>query len=285
MKTFIIASLLLLVGCGGSAASVSDESRPSEPAHDQSTSTSEVSSPDAARPASDVPSTPLPDAGDAGAEAGIDAAINPPPHYGVSVAGNLQRVEASYPPGVTGSANLTLEGWFKVRQVTANGMFFHMRGASCSIAGSGYGPNQGKVNCLARLNTTDAASQIFSKVAIPLNVWHHIAFVKQGAMFTLYVDGVTQGHATPDFDGMPGPTATSKVRFGGSTGDASESLDGVVDEARLSLQADYTVDFIPPAHVGSSGSLSLLLDEGMGTIVGANTATLENGATWTTVTR
>ncbi len=66
---------------------------------------------------------------------------------------------------------------------------------------------------------------------------------------------------------------------------AGESLDGVVDEARLSLSADYNAPFAPPAHLPANGAIALALDEGAGTIVGGGQAQLQGGPSWVPVAR
>ena len=288
--TLALLLSLTLLACGGSSASIDDAFAPTP------SSTVEPQAPDADRKVASEeqdaskPSSPA-DAGtdssqlaDTGSpDAGVDSSVVEPPApvlYSVSVSAGTQRVEAAYPAGLSGAQDATFEGWFNLRSYTANGFFFSALGAGCSIAGDpSYGANVGKVNCVARYNNALPQQQVFSLAALPLNSWHHLAFVKQGSKFTLYLDGAKQGEATADFVGMPAPEASSRVRFGG-TGRAAESIDGLVDEARLSLSADYLVAFAPPAHVSAAGALSLLLDEGAGTVVGGNTATLQGGCSW-----
>ncbi len=298
--TLALLLSLTLLACGGSSASVDDvlgpaPTAPSSPQQPDAQQKAAPSGPDASEPSSPADagsdSSQLPDASplaDAGADAADSGVVEPPPPppppppvaYSVSVSSGTQRVEAAYPPGLSGAVDATFEGWFNLRSYTPNGSFFSALGVGCSIAGdASYGANVGKVNCVARYNDALPQQQVFSLNALPLNSWHHVALVKVGAKHTLYLDGVKQGDATADFVGMPAPEVSSRVRFGG-TGRADESLDGLVDEARLSLTADYLAPFAPPAHVAAGAALSLLLDEGAGTVVGGNTATLQGGCSW-----
>jgi hypothetical protein len=81
------------------------------------------------------------------------------------------------------------------------------------------------------------------------------------------------------------------VRLGG-TGQTPETMDGRVDEFRISLGARYTGNFVPPTHLTSDATtlVSLLLDEGTGTTskeetTGAMSASLVGGASWNLSTR
>ncbi len=299
MKATLIALLsLALLACGGASASVADrlaDSPPDAPKTFVSPEEQQDASraPEPRKDASPQPgdaggqdSSTEPDAsGDAALEAGQDSGPVEPARFGVSLSGGTQRVEAGYPPGLSGAQDLTFEGWFLVRSLTPNGRLFSALGASCSVAGDpSYGADQGKLNCLARHSTNGAETQRFSLAPLTLNAWHHVAWVKQGVAWTLYLDGAEQGKATADFAGMPAPEASSRVAFGGS-GRADESLDGVVDEARLSLSADYVAPFAPPAHVSALGALSLALDEGAGTVVSGGSAQLQGGPAWQAVAR
>lgn len=295
MKATLTALLsLTLLACGGTSASVADPpiDSPDAPktfvsSEEDASTPSQVES-DAALLGQDAGRDPSvePDASpDAPSEGEQDAGPVEPSHFGVSVSGGTQRVEAAYPHGLSGAQDLTFEGWFLVRSLTPNGMLFAAHGASCSVAGDpSYGADQGKLNCLARSSTYAASTQRFSLAPLALNVWHHVAWVKQGSSWTLYLDGADQGKATADFAGMPAPEASSRVRFGG-TGRVNESLDGVVDEARLSLSADYLAPFAPPQHLSTLGALSLALDEGVGTVVSGGSAQLQGGCGWTPVAR
>jgi len=300
MKATLTALLsLTLLACGGASASVADllaDPPVGSPDAPKTFVSSEEDASSEPTPATDASAAPGQDAGrdspaeldaslDATLEAGQDAGPADPARFGVSASGGTQRVEAGYPPGLSGAQDLTFEGWFLVRSLTPNGRLFAALGASCSVAGDpSYGADQGKLNCLARYSTNAATTQRFSLAPLALNVWHHVAWVKQGSSWTLYLDGAEQGKATADFAGMPAPEASSRVSFGG-TGRADESLDGVVDEARLSLSADYAAPFAPPAHLAPSGALSLALDEGAGTVVSGGSAQLQGGCAWQAVAR
>ncbi len=232
---------------------------------------------------------------EAQADAAPDSDASPPPpppptYYGVSFdRGSLERVEAPYQAGMAGAAALTVEGWFLLRQPTDEGHLFQFHGGNCSYAGSaGYGVMQGHLNCLVKLNGGGVTAQVFSQQLLTLGKWFHVAFVLRNGVWTLFLNGQTQGTAVADYGPtLPGviPFEARKFKVGGTGTAANETIDGVVDEFRASLSADYVADFVPPAHLAAAGSPSLALDEGAGLVVGAGSGSLVGGSSWTTVVR
>lgn len=302
-RTSLILSLAL-VACGGSAGSdvlgpaANDVPADASPTPTKPALVAPVPSEDAGTDGSTAADSSVPDASDAGTDAAVDSGdagqvIDPPPppppppptYYGVSFdRASLQRLQVPFPNGVNGSDKLTIEGWFDVRQPTDEGSLFAFTGGSCSYAGSpGYGAMVGHLNCVTRMGGIGSpAYQVFSQQAITLGKWTHVALVLSNGKFTLFVDGTSQGTTTPNYSTVPNEGFAFTV---GGTGKATnETFDGVVDEFRVSLAADYAADFAPPAHLGA-GLVSLSLDENAGVSVGAGAGTLLGGPSWTTVAR
>lgn len=314
-RTALILSLVL-AACGGTGAGVDIFSSPDSAPVAPDTPDSSPSSPRAEAPvlpeagssedagleaASDAQ---LPDAGPDAADAGQDAdASDPPPPppppppplppppptlYGVSFdRASLEQIVVPYPAGVGGSATLTVETWFNLRQPTDEGSLFTFYGGSCSYAGSlSYGAMVGHLNCLTRTGMVfTPATQVFSQQAITLGKWTHVALVLSAGKWTLFMDGKSQGTTVPDYGANVPVVNGGRFTIGGTGKNSNETIDGVVDEFRVSLTADYTADFAPPTHLLPSGTPSLALDEGMGTSVGGGVGTLVGGPSWAVVAR
>jgi hypothetical protein len=316
LKRTITTISLLLVACGGSAVTASDIiGSPSDPVTqadagvdaDKPTAktpvldagmASDATVIDAGNDASLSPDATSEDAGldagqpqDAGQNADSDAGQSvdagpPQTYYGVSFQrGTTQYILSDeFPAGVVGLNQLTLEGWFLLRQPTDQGYLFStfMTGISCSYAGApAYGIMQGHLNCLAAANAPLPANQVFSQQAVTLGTWFHVALVLKAGTFTLYVDGKSQGTMKGDFGNTT--NVISHFTVGGTGRATNETIDGIVDEFRFSATADYTADFLPPTHLAPSGAISMLLDQGAGTAVPGGK--LLNGCSWLSVDR
>jgi len=217
--------------------------------------------------------------------------------YGVSVdSQTTQRVEAPFPAALVGAISATVEGWFKVQTLTDNAFLFNLYayGAGntppaevlCALAGQSYPVAfQGKLTCLARASDTNPMRQAWSLALAPVGRWFHLAWVFDGIQFTLFIDGVSQGQAIPNFATMPTPQVGRPIQLGSSSR-PGETLSGVVDEFRVSSGARYTRDFAPPKHLPVDGAslVVLPLDEGSGT-TSAGGAILVNGAKWVALSR
>jgi hypothetical protein len=88
---------------------------------------------------------------------------------------------------------------------------------------------------IINLNTGDGT--------ISTGVWYHVAIVRSGNTFTLYINGVASGTDT-DSDAIPNFTGTFKV--GGKTSTIAQSFEGWIDEFRFSNVARWTANFTPP---------------------------------------
>lgn len=77
------------------------------------------------------------------------------------------------------------------------------------------------------------------------NVWHHVAFVRDGTTLRLFLDGVSQATAT--FTGaIDSITDTLDIGYDNSTG--IRFFNGNIDEVRITKGvARYTANFTPPA--------------------------------------
>jgi YD repeat-containing protein len=81
---------------------------------------------------------------------------------------------------------------------------------------------------------------------ISFNSWHHVAFVRHGSTFTLYLDGAAIGAGT--YSGAVYEDGSGlNLGAGDTNGSAGLLLGGFLDETRLTLGvAVYTSNFTPP---------------------------------------
>lgn len=89
---------------------------------------------------------------------------------------------------------------------------------------------------IVNLNTGDGT--------ISTGVWYHVAIVRSGNTWTLYIDGVATGTDT-DSDAVPNFTGTFKI--GGKSSTIAQSFEGWIDEFRFSSVARWTANFAPPS--------------------------------------
>ena len=84
--------------------------------------------------------------------------------------------------------------------------------------------------------------------SLSLNTWHHIAMVRNGSTFTLYVNGTSAGTLTSS--GNIWSTLSRNLYLFGKwqTSGGANGLNGYVDDYRITKgYARYTANFTPPS--------------------------------------
>ena len=109
---------------------------------------------------------------------------------------------------------------------------------------------QFEVGGSTQLNFSTSGSQITAA-----NVWYHIALVKNGSTATCYLDGTSVGSST--WSGNMGEVAAPLLI--GNYRNATEWMDGFMDEIRISNTARYTSSFTPSTTAFTDDSNTLLL--------------------------
>jgi len=105
----------------------------------------------------------------------------------------------------------------------------------------------------------------YATTALTLNTWYHVAYVRNGNTFRIYLNGVIDEDTT--FSGSDNFTA-GKLVIGSR--ESSEFFDGYMDEIRISKGiARWTDDFVPPKRM--YGEKSVISAEG-GVGIGTNIA-------------
>jgi hypothetical protein len=115
-----------------------------------------------------------------------------------------------------------------------------------------------------------------SSTPIDTGTWFHLAGVREGTTWTIYIDG-----------GASHMVTTSSVHNGsgqdlwvGGSGDAPEySFDGAIDQLRISNIARYTSDFTPEDTLEDDGDVVMMwaLDEATGSTATDSTANGNDG--------
>lgn len=109
-----------------------------------------------------------------------------------------------------------------------------------------------------------------SGVNLAINTWYHIAVVRNGGVFKVFFNGTDLTTFTND-SGFTNSGRTENMAFGtiGRFIDSRGSMDGYMDEIRVSNSARYTGDFTPSTTAFVNDNNTILLIHGNG----ANTST------------
>ncbi len=84
--------------------------------------------------------------------------------------------------------------------------------------------------------------------AIALNVWSHIAIVRNGNQSDIYVNGISTVVAAPYVAGTPvDSNPLFWIGYDGETFVAQSQYKGYIDDFRYTKAARYTANFTPPA--------------------------------------
>lgn len=112
-------------------------------------------------------------------------------------------------------------------------------------------------------NASNSSPLLTPSVAPAANEWSHIAYVRNGSTWTVYVNGVSRGTTT-----WSGAVDSGTEKFAvASSGISSEGYKGYIDDLRVTKgTARYTTNFTPPqtelSLIGDTyaGNVSLLLN-------------------------
>jgi len=148
------------------------------------------------------------------------------------------------------------------------------------------------------INRTGAGSQVSFQIAtankygsftksgvnLAINTWYHIAFVRNSGVWKVFFNGTDLTTFTND-SGFTNSGRTENMSFAtiGRFIDSRGSMDGFMDEIRVSNSARYTGDFTPPASAFTNDANTLLLIHANGTN-GSTTITDDAGSTRTAKT-
>ena len=140
-----------------------------------------------------------------------------------------------------GSGDFTLEGWFRWTALPSSGsekLYIDITDASNYWQLALY---SGPVRLKFIANST-GIDQTESAISWAINTWYHIALVRIGSGYKVYVDGT----AVMTFTSTHQIGNHTEKSIGGWSGSAGSSLTAYVDDFRISKMARYTNNFTAP---------------------------------------
>ena len=140
-----------------------------------------------------------------------------------------------------GSGDFTLEGWFRWTALPSSGsekLYIDITDASNYWQLALY---SGPVRLKFIANST-GIDQTESAISWAINTWYHIALVRIGSGYKVYVDGT----AVMTFTSTHQIGNHTEKSIGGWSGSAGSSLTAYVDDFRISRMARYTGNFTAP---------------------------------------
>ncbi|MGB1842876.1 MAG: LamG-like jellyroll fold domain-containing protein, partial [Thalassobaculaceae bacterium] len=171
------------------------------------------------------------------------------------IAGNL--------PAITGTGSFTAECWFRLNgsgtgyQRILN--YGDSAGGSELINVDFYRPSS-TLRCHA--STSGSSRNIFSQTTTSSGIsdttWHHLAYVRNGTSFKVYIDGSEKVSGTSSSSIGTG----TGFAFGGYYNDGGSSTEyfyGHIDEMRISSVARYTGAFTPSTSAFTADTDTVLL--------------------------
>lgn len=152
-----------------------------------------------------------------------------------------------------GTGDFTIECWIRPASFPTSGQ---NRGIMCqSLSSSNRGFNlyipptmQDVVATFWQNDSTIAAAYGSSGNALSLNTWHHVAVVRDGSSFLMFIDGTLNGSASSAAS-IQNSTAVLDIGtlYSGSA-ITNSYFDGYIDEVRITKGvARYVANFTPPA--------------------------------------
>lgn len=153
---------------------------------------------------------------------------------------------------IISSSDFTIDLWWKQRQdiITTRAMILQ------NGVGGYYEFYFDAGNVINFITSADGV--IITKAYTETSAWQHIAIDKYGTLWTIFVDGTSIGTVTHD----PTPlTIAGLMEIGGNAGAATQTLDGWVDELRISkgISRYEGNDFTPPTAPYSEGAVGQII--------------------------
>lgn len=156
-----------------------------------------------------------------------------------------------------GSGNFTCEFWLNPVGTTSPQRIINNWGLSTATASSWeiYTTSTGVT---FTGSTAGTSTQFTCSGTVTKNVWQHIAAVRNGNVFSLYVDGVLQQSNTQAITLQTATTATIGARY--NAGSYTEPFTGYLSDLRvIKGVAVYTAGFTPPTTKLTANTVTSLL--------------------------
>lgn len=139
-----------------------------------------------------------------------------------------------------GSGDLTLDFWIRFNSVGASQILYSQNDGSNAVYFQWYQPTgilsfQAYASAALTINATAPWSPV-------VNTWYHVALVRNGGVFKYYVNGAGLTTTTSPNGAIPNVASILSI---GSRPDGTGSLNGWLDEVRVSKVARWTTNFTP----------------------------------------
>lgn len=153
-----------------------------------------------------------------------------------------------------GTNNFTLECWFRTNSSSKYQIIFDQRDADSQVAPTIYMPPGNTL-----LYFVNGSTRITGGV-ISTGTWYHIALSRSGSSTKLFINGTQSGSTYTDNNNY----INKPVIIGNYKPNLGATVDGYIDELRISNSARYTSNFTAPttAFVNDENTLLLLHFEG-----------------------
>lgn len=150
--------------------------------------------------------------------------------------GSGDYLEAGVSSLTLGTSDFTIE-WFQYRSDTTTRNLINIGTTLITSAKNGTNGLQ--------IYKTDNSINVLCDPTIALNTWNHIAIVRSGGVFSMYVNGISQTLTTNTNGGSIATTSTIQVGKADVSAYYSDFL-GYASNVRLVTSAVYTANFTPP---------------------------------------
>ena len=153
-----------------------------------------------------------------------------------------------------GTGDFTIDCWVRFTSAASEMIFLSQRTDDNNFWQFGYDNAAGGIKFLARSLSSNLVN-ITAPLTPTINTWYHVAVVRSGNVFSVYINGTsgasdTQSVTIPDF--------TSSL-FIGVYPSLVAYLNGYLDEIRISDSARWTTTFDPPTTDYSNDANTKLL--------------------------
>ena len=153
-----------------------------------------------------------------------------------------------------GTGDFTIELWARHSVVNTNQMYLDVRPTNTNGAYPGlfFLGSTSKPYYYFNTNTRITANN-----ALAANTWYHIAIVRSGGVTKMYIGGTAQTQTYTDSSNI----TNSLITIGAAQYDTTrvQSVNGYIDEFRISNIARYTANFTPSTTAFSNDDNTLLL--------------------------
>lgn len=151
---------------------------------------------------------------------------------------------------IFGNGNFTIDFWVRLSSISSEmGLLGHGSSSSnrWSLLFDPNGTQTDQLKFSVKINGTGYSNFVYCSPAV--NTWYHVAVVRSGNSILFFINGTLQG--TSSFSQtLPSPSSSLLIGsyYNSSFSVSSSSLNGYMDEVRISNIARWTASFTPPAN-------------------------------------